>query len=136
MAQNVFDRSAHYAGTAMPRRRFFERISDGIYGTALATLLSQELYGGIGMLAPDSAPVAGLPAGHRPSYDLKPRTRDFSARTKSVIHLFMNGGPSQVDLFDPKVELDKHNGKTHSIAGGQTDIDHSGQLMRSPFAFK
>ena len=136
MTPRVFDRSAHYVGSTMTRRRFFERISDGIYGTALATLLSQELYGGIGMLAPDSAPVAGLPAGHRPSYDLKPRTRDFSARTKSVIHLFMNGGPSQVDLFDPKVELDKHNGKTHSIAGGQTDIDHSGQLMRSPFAFK
>ena len=136
MAPNDFDRRAHYAGTAISRRRFFERISDGIYGTALATLLSQDLYGGIGFLATESGDAPGLPPGHRQVYDLKPRRADFSHQTKAVIHLFMNGGPSQVDLFDPKPELDKYNGKTHSTAGGQTDVDHTGQLMRSPFTFK
>ena len=135
MTPNDFDPRRHYAGT-MTRRRFFERISDGIYGTALATLLSQDLYGSLGTLAADSSHLSGLPDGHRPTYDLKPRKADITAGSKAVIHLFMNGGPSQVDLFDPKAELDKHNGQTHSIAGGQTNIDHTGQLMRSPFTFK
>ena len=44
MAPNIFDRRSHYAAK-ISRRHFFERISDGIYGTALATLLSQDLYG-------------------------------------------------------------------------------------------
>src|SRR5947208_4745917 len=131
-----FDRRIHYAGTKMTRRHFFERISDGIYGTALATLLSQDLYGGVGLLAADSTGEAGLPLGHRRVYDLKPRKSDFPVRTKAVIHLFMNGGPSQVDLFDPKPALDKHDGQTHSIAGGQTNVDHTGKLMRSPYTFK
>ena len=136
MVANNFDPRSHYAGTTMTRRRFFERISDGIYGTALATLLSQDLYGGLDLLASDSPRDAGLPPGHRRVYDLKPGKRDFPAKTKAVIHLFMNGGPSQVDLFDPKPALDQHNGQTHSIAGGQTNIDHTGKLMRSPFTFK
>jgi hypothetical protein len=131
-----FDRRIHYAGTKMTRRHFFERISDGIYGTALATLLSQDLYGGVGLLAAEPTGEAGLPLGHRRVYDLKPRKRDFPVRTKAVIHLFMNGGPSQVDLFDPKPALDKHDGQTHSIAGGQTNVDHTGKLMRSPYTFK
>src|SRR5436309_7314200 len=104
MTPNDFDRRRHYAGTTITRRRFFERISDGIYGTALATLFSQDLYGGVGLLAADSTGVSGLPPGHRQSYDLKPRQPDFTQGTKAVIHLFMNGGPSQVDLFDPKPE--------------------------------
>jgi hypothetical protein len=136
MTPTPFDRRKHYAGTPMTRRRFFERISDGIYGTALATLFSQDLYGGLGALVADSSDVSALPPGHRPTYDLVPRKPDFTHRAKAVIHLFMNGGPSQVDLFDPKIELDRHSGQNHSTAGGQTDVDHSGQLMRSPFTFK
>jgi len=135
MAPNIFDRRSHYAAK-ISRRHFFERISDGIYGTALATLLSQDLYGGVGLLTGDSAGEAGLPPGHRRVYDLKPRKADLSSRTKAVIHLFMNGGPSQVDLFDPKPALEQHNGQEHSIAGGQTNVDHTGKLMRSPFTFK
>src|SRR3989442_644027 len=116
MAPNPLDRRTHYAGTTMTRRHFFERISDGIYGTALATLLSRDLYGSVGLLAADPSGEAGLPPGHRRVYDLKPGKRDFPVRTKAVIHLFMNGGPSQVDLFDPKPALEKHHGQTHSIA--------------------
>ncbi len=136
MDSDNFDRRSHYRSTTITRRCFFERISDGIYGTALATLLSHDLYGGLDLLASDSTGDAGLPTGHRRVYDLKPRKRDFPAKTKAVIHLFMNGGPSQVDLFDPKPALDQHHGQTHSIAGGQTNIDHTGKLMRSPFTFK
>ena len=136
MASDYRDPCKHFAGTRTTRRHFFERISDGIYGTALATLLSRDLYGGLGPLAAGSTDNSGLPPGHRRFYDLKPRSPHFPSETKAVIHLFMNGGPSHVDLLDPKPTLDRNHGQTHSTAGGQTDVDRTGKLMRSPFEFK
>src|SRR5262245_8934928 len=43
--------------------------------------------------------------------DLKPRTGPFPAQAKAIIQLMQNGGPSQMDLFDPKPELTKRNGQ-------------------------
>ena len=75
------------------RRAFFDRVGDGLYGVALAALLSGDLYG-----APSTPEEAeGTPA----IYDLTKRPPHFEPKAKSVIHLFMNGGPSQMDLFDP-----------------------------------
>ena len=42
---------------------------------------------------------------------LAPKQPHFPAKAKRVIHLFMNGGPSQVDTFDPKPLLTKYHGK-------------------------
>ena len=42
---------------------------------------------------------------------LAPRKPHFAAKAKSVIFMFMEGGPSQMDLFDPKPALQKHHGK-------------------------
>ncbi len=69
--------------------------------------------------------------------DLRPRAPHFPAQAKSVIHLFMNGGPSQMDLFDPKPELDKHHGEPYfsKIAGEVENVSDAGALMRSPFRF-
>jgi len=68
---------------------------------------------------------------------LAARRPHFPARANSVIHLFMNGGPSQMDLFDPKPALDKHHGKTHfeKIAAEVENPQSAGALMRSPFRF-
>jgi hypothetical protein len=109
------------------RRAFFDRVSDGLYGTALATLLSRDLYGANG----------DLPEGHRRIYDLKPRPPHFEPKAKSVIHLFMNGGPSQMDLFDPKPALEKHHGESYfdKVAADLTTPEQSGGLMKSPFKF-
>ncbi len=114
----------------LSRRAFFERVSDGICGTALATLLSRDLYGGVD---PDS----NLPDGHRRVYDLRARAPHFEPKAKSVIHLFMNGGPSQMDLFDPKPMLDKHHGEPYfdKVAADITTPEQTGGLMRSPFKF-
>lgn len=51
--------------------------------------------------------------------DTAPRKTAHPASAKGVVHLFMNGGPSQMDLFDPKVELDKRHGEDYfkKIAG-------------------
>src|SRR5262245_58306008 len=79
------------------RRTFFSRIGEGLCGAALTYLLGNEL----------------LPAGSaiastvRQAADLKPRNPDFKPRAEAVIQFFMNGGPSQVDLFDPKPTLAK-----------------------------
>ena len=71
------------------------------------------------------------------SPDLRPRSTHFPAKAKSVIHLFMNGGPSQMDLFDPKPELDRHHGEAYfsKIAGEVENVADAGALMRSPFKF-
>ena len=56
-------------------------------------------------------------------------------KAKHVIFLFMNGGLSQVDSFDPKPMLDKFHGKP--LPGGEVATERkTGALMRSPFAFK
>jgi len=125
-------RSDHYGlAQRLTRRNFFERFSDGICGTALATLLARDVYGA----SIDSSD--GLPEGHRRMYDLKPRTPHFAPKAKAVIHLFMNGGPSQMDLFDPKPVLDKHNGEAYfdKVAADLTGPEQAGGLMRSPFKF-
>lgn len=79
------------AQSEITRRRFFERFSDGIHGTALAMLLSSDFYGSVGpLMASEAEPE--LPEGHRRAYDFKPRPPHFLPRAKAVIHLFMGGG--------------------------------------------
>jgi len=57
------------------------------------------------------------------------------ARAKHVIHLFMNGGPSQVDTFDPKPMLTKYDGK--SLPGDYIRTERkTGAAMKSPFSFR
>ncbi len=122
---------------AMTRRSFFERAVDGLGGTALLTLLSQDLYGGLGRLT--SGETSKVHAeGQRQIYDLKPRRSHFEPKAKAVIQLFMNGGPSQMDLLDPKPMLDKHHGESYfdKVAADLTGPEQAGGLLRSPFAFK
>jgi len=61
------------------------------------------------------------------------RAPQFPAKAKSIIWLFMEGGPSGVDLFDPKPELTKRDGQKISI-----DVfnGNPGPLMKSPYSFK
>ncbi len=69
---------------------------------------------------------------------MAPRPSHFPAKAKSVIWLFMNGGPSQVDTWDYKPELDKRDGQ--ELAGFDKNTGffpgNVGPLMKSPFAFK
>jgi hypothetical protein len=63
------------------------------------------------------------------------RALDHPARAKRVIFLFMNGGLSQVDSFDPKPMLDKYHGQP--LPGGSVATERkTGTLLRSPFTFK
>jgi Protein of unknown function (DUF1501) len=107
---------------ALTRRGLFQRVFGGIYGAALAWLLSRD---------------SRLSSAEGHPTDLQPRAPHFAAKARSVIHLFMNGGPSQMDLFDPKPALAKHHGQAYfdKIAGEVEFIKDAGALMRSPFQF-
>jgi len=109
--------------TSSTRRGFFQQTSTGMYGAALTYLLSRDLR------------AEDRPAG--PHLDVNPRATHLPPKARSVIHLFMNGGPSQMDLFDPKPMLDKHHGEPYSdkLVGELEFVKDAGALMRSPFKF-
>ena len=72
----------------------------------------------------------------KPNYLLAPKKTHFPAKATRAVFFFMNGGPSQVDTFDPKPELDKHHGEKYS---GKLKVGSNGRpigyLMKSPFPF-
>lgn len=57
-------------------------------------------------------------------------------RAKSVIFLYMDGGPSQVDTFDPKPRLTDENGKPFSMTIEATQFNNNGNTLGSPWKFK
>ena len=113
----------------MTRRNWLLGVPGGICAAALTHLARGEFRGG--QLA------ASQDFGGESVPNLNPRKPHFPAKAKSIIHLFMNGGPSQMDLFDPKPFLDKHHGQTYfdKIAGEVENPQSAGAIMRSPFRF-
>ena len=65
------------------------------------------------------------------TYDLLPKQPHHEPQAKAMISMFMLGGPSQIDLFDPKPELIKHDGKTFS---GDVKFDNPAQASREIMA--
>ena len=114
---------------ASSRRSFFQSVAAGFYGTALAHLHAREVAA--------ETPRASTPHAQTPR-DLLSRPPHYAPKAKAVIHLFMNGGPSQMDLFDPKAELAKRHGETYfkQIAEEVENPGAAGALMRSPFTFR
>jgi hypothetical protein len=92
------------------RRHFFRECGVGVGKIALAS-----------MLADSFAKSASASTSSLPPDPLRPRAAHFPAKAKRVIHLFMAGAPSQLDLFDHKPELAKLEGKPlpPSVIGGQ-----------------
>src|SRR5688572_23388476 len=60
----------------------------------------------------------------------------FPARAKRIVFLFMKGGPSHVDTFDPKPELDRYNGKEPPFELPKITFAKTGNLLKSPWKFK
>src|SRR5438128_2467419 len=85
------------------RREFLWEAGGGFVGTALTALLA-----GDGFFARSSA---ASETGPSPDSPLAPKAPQFPAKAKACIVLFMYGGVSQVDTFDPKPGLTKHSGK-------------------------
>jgi hypothetical protein len=86
------------------------------------------LLGLAGLLARESAAANDI-------NPLAPKRPHFPARARQVVHLFMNGGPSHVDTFDPKPLLDTYHGKPLPRTNLRTERK-TGAAMRSPFRFR
>ena len=89
---------------------------------------------GMGMGLIGLAPLLGE-AAIDPVNPLAPRLPHFAPKAKRVIHIFANGGPSQVDTFDPKPALDKYAGKPLPTTNLRTER-RTGAAFPSPFKFK
>jgi hypothetical protein len=117
------------SGPAFPRsrREFLGRTGMGFGSLALAGLLDQQ-----GLAAPPAA-LGEINSAH----PLAPRRPHFGAKAKSVIWLFLNGGPSHVDTWDYKPELQKRDGQKLAGADPKTGFfTTSGTLLKSPFKFE
>ena len=110
------------------RRRFLASATNGVGTAALAWLLHQDCL----LRANPSKPDL-----ERKTHDLKPRGSHFEPRARAMISLFMQGGPSHMDLLDPKPELDKLNGKPFP---GTIKYDNAAQasskVLASPWKFR
>ena len=122
-------------GSDSSRREFFRCMSDGIYKAALTSVMGHDVLRGSELLAVESEATI---SSQRGVSDLKPRASQHAPQAKAVIQLFMNGGPSQMDLFDPKPMLTKHHGDSffNRIAEDLTGPEAAGGLMASPFRFQ
>ena len=113
----------HWANRSLSgisRREMLWRCANGFGGLALSCLLAEKQ----GLAAsPSTRPLA-------------PRATHHPPRAKSVIFLFMDGGPSQMDTFDPKPRLQKESGQPIRMETPATVFQISRMVLGSPFSFK
>ena len=116
-----------YETSHVSRRQMLARCGSGAGLLGLAALLEQE-----GLLA-NSALAATSKID-----PLAPKKPHFAAKAKSVIWLFINGGPSHIDTWDYKPQLEKRDGKPLEGLDPQTGFFKNavGPLMKSPFKFR
>ncbi len=104
---------------AISRRQMLCCAGTGLGMVGLASLLSENR-----LLADDEST----------SSPLVPRPPHFRPRAKAIIHIYLNGGPSHVDTFDPKPALEKYQGQPIPM-GNLTTERHTGAAMASPYTF-
>src|SRR5579883_1578558 len=112
----------------LTRREVLHRCGMGMGALALGSIMSE-----IGLTTPASA--AEIRSAEASINPLAPKAPQFPAKAKRVIHLFMNGGPSHVDTFDPKPMLAKYHGKPLPMANPRTER-RTGAAFKSPYTFK
>ena len=117
------DRINHQPLLPLTRREMLRRSGTGMAMLGLARVLSDADF------AP-SAQAAGV--ANNP---MAARSPHFESTTKNVIHIFLNGGSSHVDTFDPKPMLDKYAGKELPMKNLRTERK-TGAAFASPFKFQ
>lgn len=114
-----FDHSSQLGDLFLTRRELLGRMGNGFAALGLMSLLGESAF-------------AQTP--QTPLNPLAPKNPHFKAKAKRVIFLFMNGGPSQVDTFDPKPALEKYNGQ--AIPLNLATERKTGAALASPFKFQ
>ena len=102
------------------RREMLRSSSVGFGSLALANMLTEQSSANVGVSA---SPLAV-------------RQPHFTAKAKRVIFMFMHGGPSQVDTFDYKPDLQKNDGRPFAYDKPRVVSSKTGNLLASPFKFK
>jgi hypothetical protein len=105
---------------AWSRREMLQRSAAGFGYLATLGLLAEQ----------------GLAAGGKVENPLAPKLPHLAPRAKRVIFLFMKGGPSHVDTFDPKPLLDRDDGKPYPYAKPRVQFAETGSLLKSPWKFQ
>ncbi|MCA9196479.1 MAG: DUF1501 domain-containing protein [Planctomycetales bacterium] len=100
------------------RRHVMQSTAFGLSGIAASMLLQQDGLAETAPIKPELEPR---------SFDLLPKSPLRPAKATAMISMFMLGGPSQIDLFDPKPELTKRHGQTFS---GDVKFDNAAQASR------
>ncbi len=109
---------------AMTRRQMLQDAACGFGGVALAALTADPSFAGM------------LPRHTDNENPLAPKAPHFAAKVKRVVYLYMDGGPSQVDTFDPKPMLARENGKPFKMKIEPTQFNNIGQTLQSPWKFQ
>jgi hypothetical protein len=107
----------------LSRRQALQRSAVGFGSLALASMLAGE------------SPAAPQPTAAKLD-PLAPRLPHFAARAKRIIFLFMVGGPSQVDTFEPKPMLTRDHGKPLPFDKPRVQFNSTNNLLQSPWQFK
>jgi Protein of unknown function (DUF1501) len=105
------------------RRDMLARCANGFGAVALAALLGEEAFGADIVPKKDADPMA-------------PQPSHYPAKAKNVIFLFMDGGPSQVDTFDPKPRLDREHGQAIKAKVQPTQFNNVGKVLKCPWKFQ
>jgi hypothetical protein len=108
----------------MNRREMLLRCANGFGAVALAALME------------DRAMGREVPVDAKGPGPMAPRASHFAAKAKNVIFLFMDGGPSQVDTFDPKPRLDREHGQPIKTKVQPTQFNNVGTVLKSPWEFR
>jgi hypothetical protein len=107
-----------FTAAPLSRRALLSHTAVGFGSLALASLLANE-----------------SPAEQSPSNPLSAKPPHFPARAKRAIFLFMKGGPSHVDTFDPKPLLTRDDGRSLPFAKPRVQFASTGNLLASPWKF-
>src|SRR5262245_6420010 len=115
------------AQAPVTRREMLARCAHGFGAVALAALLAEAGFDGVGPARADESdqldPLSPRPPHHR-------------ARARGVIFLYMDGGPSQMDTFDPKPRLRREHGRPFAMAIEPTQFNNNGSTLASPWEFR
>ena len=112
-----------FGSEVQTRRQLLKTSAAGFGHVALSALLGKE-----SLADQTPEPVAATPQA--------PQLAHLTARAKRVVFLFMKGGPSHVDTFDPKPLLTRDNGKPLPFALPRITFGAQGNLLKSPWKFK
>src|SRR6476620_7847726 len=111
----------HLPQRLLTRRQMLRQMGTGLGRLGFAALLKDA-----GLLVPEANAMAANPLAAKPP--------PFPAKAKRVIHIYLNGGPSQVDTFDPKPMLNRFEGKMLPQGNLSTERK-TGTALPSPFKF-